>query len=153
MQISEFIDNSITALMGVPNGHPRVVDVYMGREKLKDRRDGLSVSSGSAPATLSYIAVVDSGRGMKGFEPIATRGQVPKRATDQVRSLSLSLSSEHQLIHRVMRSVIHNTCPLSLCCNVSFLHQQSKVKPEQLRSRLEGRDVVANDQHGLRKRT
>lgn len=87
MQISEFIDNSITALMGVPNGHPRVVDVYMGREKLKDRRDGLSVSSGSTPATLSYIAVVDSGRGMKGFEPIATRGQVPKRATDQVRSL------------------------------------------------------------------
>lgn len=72
--------------MDVAGDRPRVVDVYVGREKLTVRSDigttgRLPEGSGE---TLSYIAIVDSGTGMKDFTPIARRGQVPKRMSEQV---------------------------------------------------------------------
>lgn len=86
LQISEFIDNSLTALMSVPEDRPRVVDVYMGREKLVGRKDLGPQDAVMNRSTLSYIAIVDSGIGMKDFSPIARRGQVPKRMNEQVCS-------------------------------------------------------------------
>eukprot|EP00892_Ulva_mutabilis_P005726 jgi/Ulvmu1/3525/UM163_0006.1 len=94
--ISEFIDNSITALMGVPEGHPRVVDVYVGREELKPRTDDLSGTRVPKVSTLSYIAIVDSGTGMKDFQSISNRGQVPKRSQEQMKQ---QYKTEDDMIH------------------------------------------------------
>lgn len=72
--------------MSVPEDRPRVVDVYMGREKLVGRKDLGPQDAVMNRSTLSYIAIVDSGIGMKDFSPIARRGQVPKRMNEQVCS-------------------------------------------------------------------
>lgn len=70
-------------MIGVPEGAPRVVDVYIGREKLVDMPD--SERADRDAKRLSWILVADSGTGMNNFSAIATRGQVPKRLNAQVR--------------------------------------------------------------------
>jgi hypothetical protein len=111
MQMGEFIDNSLTAMMHNPPNKPAIMDIYVCRELTRRGSAGISAPQPNKKM-FSWVAYVDSGKGMghSTFQDYANRGAAPLRKPIVVRYF---FESYNNINHNFMPL---NECGLGLVC-------------------------------------